>query len=163
MTKSQRFPVATSLPGVSKQNLNFVSSSRGIEYAVFRGKSGQIYKIFHQWNQDESFLVQVNNRLSAHFFAWPGPLHRDTPVYPRFFCALTIIVNPRRDGIASGMLLYAREVLAERNLFIAPSDNQTLDGVKLWQALDPSIKFREVPEIGGYQPDLSNRLYQPVG
>jgi hypothetical protein len=155
-SSSGRFPIVTSLPGHVGKRIILTFGTSGILSGEFVGTDSSTYTIDHVWQSDTDLLVTVSDGSLCQFVQWPADPGQ--PPYKNFMSAQGLTAVTPRVGIATHIYVYARLVLAEKNLALCPSDNQMPDGKELWQFLDNGIKWQKVPHTGGYQPDLTGLL-----
>jgi hypothetical protein len=141
-----RFPVQSTLPGLISVTVKIVADGRG----CFTDKSGSIWQIegSGSFGGNDAFLTALvgdGSMCSFHPF----------PDYPAFWMASGLVVNTHRQGFASAMYVFAREVLAAHGKRIAPSETVMKDGVSLWTYLDPDVKWEWLSAQGCWRPDLS--------
>jgi hypothetical protein len=141
-----RFPLQTTLPGLSNVVVNLTSNGTG----EFTDRSGNLRQLQYGGDLhgvDPYLTITVDDESFCSFTPWPE--------YPAFWTASGLIVNTRRQGFASAMYACAKQVLAARGMQIAPSERVTDDGKELWAYLDSNVKWEWVAHQGCSRPDLT--------
>jgi hypothetical protein len=141
-----RFPVQTSLPGLAGVSVEIDADGRG----RFTDRSGNMRHIEASGNfgEEDSFLtIFVDGEPMCSFHPFPN--------YPAFWMASGLVVNTGRQGIASAIYAYVRDVLASQGRQIAPSETVKDDGVAFWAYIDHNVKWEWLPELGCSRPDLT--------
>jgi hypothetical protein len=105
------------------------------------------------WQSHDDLTVHVSDQSFCQFRPWPAI--QGEPPYKNFMSAQSLMVISTGVGVATGIFLYARQVLIECGFRLSPSDNQTSDGKALWCSFDSAINWDPVPSTGGFRPDLT--------
>src|SRR5258708_25072830 len=122
-----RFPVPSTLPNL-RPAIAILRRGGGVMSATITGKDGSTVDITHdQWNGRELVIHDTANAYNVvvNFWPWPGePPPPNPPLYPRYWSAYGFYVDPGLQGKGFGFQLYAyaKEVLREHQLLIAPSE-----------------------------------------
>ncbi len=142
-----RFPLQTTLPGLSNVVVNLTSNGTG----EFTDRSGKLRQLQYGGDRHgvDPFLTitVVDDGSVCTFKPWAG--------YPAFWTASGLMVYTCRQGFASAMYACAKQVLAAGGAQIAPSETVKDDGKKLWAHLDPNVKWEWVANQGCSRPDLT--------
>ena len=143
-------PIDTDMPGL--RPISFSPEGDGV---LFLDGDGVARILRHTWQEaDEpvTLLIQVGDGSSCQFKPWPAQDGQVEARYPEVYSAPGLYVVNQRVGIASAIYSYARQLLATRQIKIAPSGNQMPDGMESWSSLDPEIEWESVALTGGYKP-----------